>query len=393
MRQRTLPTTRPRSGSKDEKWRRPVQRRCCAGVAVFLLGPAAYALSLWRGAAAAVADPLWPAQRSGAHPSSFDGCGWRRPGAVLLVTPPRAGGGALAASMASLAGSSRRFVAEALPAGDGSPAFGRRLAGALARAAAFEAPVVVHGDARAPVAVDGVAVVAAIRSPRQALASFYAAARSGGDPPTVGGCAADGACAEAHALARRCSAQTLALCGYGAACVLGADGVASDAAIAVAVDRAASDVLLALPVDRLEADGYASLDALLPHFFRGLGAFSDAAPDRRRAGDADAWAVAASDGERAALRRICRADQLVYETAVRLYADRAATCAAAVNAVNGGAQAPPRTVAVDAATPFPTLAPLPPRAPRRRPPPLLAVEKGPGGPEDGAPRHRGTRRA
>ena len=118
-----------------------------------------------------------------------------------------------------------------------------------------------------------VAVVAVARNPRDALAAAYAELnRDEGPagPPSVDECALDQRCARAFGLARLCSAQTLALCGGDEACLPDAEGRASREAVDLALLALNNSVLITIPSERLDIDGYATLETLLPTYFRGL---------------------------------------------------------------------------------------------------------------------------
>ena len=170
-----------------------------------------------------------------------------------------------------------------------------------------------------------VAVVAVARNPRDALAAAYAELnRDEGPagPPSVDECALDPRCARAFGLARLCSAQTLALCGGDEACLPDAEGRASREAVDLALLALNNSVLITIPSERLDVDGYATLETLLPTYFRGLRAAAPPRPPFQRKDRSQGAAARA-------LRRLCDADQQIFDAAALIYERRAKECAAA----------------------------------------------------------------
>ena len=129
-------------------------------------------------------------------------------------------------------------------------------------------------------------------------------------------------CARAFGLARLCSAQTLALCGGDEVCLPDAEGRASREAVDLALLALNNSVLITIPAERLDVDGYATLETLLPTYFRGL---RQAAPPRPPFQRKDRSQGAAAR----ALRRLCDADQQIFDAAALIYQRRAKECEAA----------------------------------------------------------------
>ena len=134
-------------------------------------------------------------------------------------------------------------------------------------------------------------------------------------------------------------AQTLALCGDDEACLPDAEGRASRGR-STSLLALNNSVLITIPAERLDVDGYATLETLLPTYFRGL---RQAAPPRPPFQHRDRSQGAAAR----ALRRLCDADQQIFDAAALIYQRRAKECEAAAreyeHAVERGTRAWPRT--------------------------------------------------
>ena len=99
-------------------------------------------------------------------------------------------------------------------------------------------------------------------------------------------------------------------------------GRASREAVDLALLALNNSVLLTIPAERLDVDGYATLETLLPTYFRGL---RQAAPPRPPFQRRDRSQGAAAR----ALRRLCDADQQIFDAAALIYQRRARVAAAA----------------------------------------------------------------
>ena len=265
------------------------------------------------------------------HASAFDRCAWRDPRAVAVLTPFKAGGRSLVSALGELKLRTERYAIKELPVwrpGQSSTVMRRqrksikRLVEKSIKAAGRG---VLKGAGPRPQDDPDVAVVAVTRNPREALASAYAELnRDEGPagPPSVDECALDQRCARAFGLARLCSSQTLALCGGDEACLPDAEGRASREAIDLALLALNNSVLITIPSERLDIDGYATLETLLPTYFRGL---RQAAPPRPPFQRKDRSQGAAAR----ALRRLCDADQQIFDAAALIYQRRAKECEAA----------------------------------------------------------------
>ena len=263
--------------------------------------------------------------------SAFDRCAWRDPRAVAVLTPFKAGGRSLVSALGELKLRTERYAIKELPVwrpGQSSTVMRRqrksikRLVEKSIKAAGRG---VLKGAGPRPQDDPDVAVVAVTRNPREALASAYAELnRDEGPagPPSVDECALDPRCARAFGLARLCSAQTLALCGGDEACLPDAEGRASREAVDLALLALNNSVLITIPAERLDIDGYATLETLLPTYFRGL---RQAAPPRPPFQRRDRSQGAAAR----ALRRLCDADQQIFDAAALIYQRRAKECEAA----------------------------------------------------------------
>ena len=309
------------------KRRRQKRLRTCAAVVVAaLVGACAVAAVAQSRAIApiiALADVT--------HASAFDRCAWRDPRAVAVLTPFKAGGRSLISALGELKLRTERYAIKELPVwrpGQSSTVMRRqrksikRLVEKSIKAAGRG---VLKGAGPRPQDDPDVAVVAVTRNPREALASAYAELnRDEGPagPPSVDECALDQRCARAFGLARLCSAQTLALCGGDEACLPDAEGRASREAIDLALLALNNSVLITIPSERLDIDGYATLETLLPTYFRGL---RSAAPPRPPFQRKDRSQGAAAR----ALRRLCDADQQIFDAAALIYQRRAKECEAA----------------------------------------------------------------
>ena len=301
-------------------------RTCAAVVVAALVGACAVAaVAQSRGVApiVALADV--------ARASAFDRCAWRDPRAVAVLTPFKAGGRSLVSALGELKLRTERYAIKELPVwrpGQSSTVMRRqrksikRLVEKSIKAAGRG---VLKGAGPRPQDDPDVAVVAVTRNPREALASAYAELnRDEGPagPPSVDECALDQRCARAFGLARLCSAQTLALCGGDEACLPDAEGRASREAVDLALLALNNSVLITIPSERLDIDGYATLETLLPTYFRGL---RQAAPPRPPFQRRDRSQGAAAR----ALRRLCDADQQIFDAAALIYQRRAKECEAA----------------------------------------------------------------
>ena len=295
-------------------------RTCAAVVVAALVGACAVAAVAQSRASApiiALADVT--------HASAFDRCAWRDPRAVAVLTPFKAGGRSLVSALGELKLRTERYAIKELPVwrpGQSSTVMRRqrksikRLVEKSIKAAGRG---VLKGAGPRPQDDPDVAVVAVTRNPRAALASAYAELnRDEGPagPPSVDECALDQRCARAFGLARLCSAQTLALCGGDEACLPDAEGRASREAVALALLALNNSVLITIPSERLDIDGYATLETLLPTYFRGL---RQAAPPRPPFQRKDRSQGAAAR----ALRRLCDADQQIFDAAALIYQRRA----------------------------------------------------------------------
>ena len=301
-------------------------RTCAAVVVAALVGACAVAAVAQSRAIApiiALADVT--------HASAFDRCAWRDPRAVAVLTPVKAGGRSLVSALGELKLRTERYAIKELPVwrpGQSSTVMRRqrksikRLVEKSIKAAGRG---VLKGAGPRPQDDPDVAVVAITRNPREALASAYAELnRDEGPagPPSVDECALDQRCARAFGLARLCSSQTLALCGGDEACLPDAEGRASREAIDLALLALNNSVLITIPSERLDIDGYATLETLLPTYFRGL---RQAAPPRPPFQRKDRSQGAAAR----ALRRLCDADQQIFDAAALIYQRRAKECEAA----------------------------------------------------------------
>ena len=321
--------TRGEAFDRRPRHQRRRQRRlrtCAAVVVAALVGACAVA-------AVAQSQRIAPivALADVARASAFDRCAWRDPRAVAVLTPFKAGGRSLVSALGELKLRTERYAIKELPVwrpGQSSTVMRRqrksikRLVEKSIKAAGRG---VLKGAGPRPQDDPDVAVVAVTRNPREALASAYAELnRDEGPagPPSVDECALDQRCARAFGLARLCSAQTLALCGGDEACLPDAEGRASREAVDLALLALNNSVLITIPAERLDVDGYATLETLLPTYFRGL---RQAAPPRPPFQHRDRSQGAAAR----ALRRLCDADQQIFDAAALIYQRRAKECEAA----------------------------------------------------------------
>ena len=307
--------------------RRQRRLRTCAAVVVAALVGACAVAAVAQSRAIAPIVALADVARA----SAFDRCAWRDPRAVAVLTPFKAGGRSLVSALGELKLRTERYAIKELPVwrpGQSSTVMRRqrksikRLVEKSIKAAGRG---VLKGAGPRPQDDPDVAVVAVTRNPREALASAYAELnRDEGPagPPSVDECALDQRCARAFGLARLCSAQTLALCGGDEACLPDAEGRASREAVDLALLALNNSVLLTIPAERLDIDGYATLETLLPTYFRGL---RQAAPPRPPFQHRDRSQGAAAR----ALRRLCDADQQIFDAAALIYQRRAKECEAA----------------------------------------------------------------
>ena len=307
--------------------RRQRRLRTCAAVVVAALVGACAVAAVAQSRAIAPIVALADVTRA----SAFDRCAWRDPRAVAVLTPFKAGGRSLVSALGELKLRTERYAIKELPVwrpGQSSTVMRRqrksikRLVEKSIKAAGRG---VLKGAGPRPQDDPDVAVVAVTRNPREALASAYAELnRDEGPagPPSVDECALDQRCARAFGLARLCSAQTLALCGGDEACLPDAEGRASREAVDLALLALNNSVLITIPAERLDVDGYATLETLLPTYFRGL---RQAAPPRPPFQRRDRSQGAAAR----ALRRLCDADQQIFDAAALIYQRRAKECEAA----------------------------------------------------------------
>ena len=307
--------------------RRQRRLRTCAAVVVAALVGACAVAAVAQSRAIAPIVALADVTRA----SAFDRCAWRDPRAVAVLTPFKAGGRSLVSALGELKLRTERYAIKELPVwrpGQSSTVMRRqrksikRLVEKSIKAAGRG---VLKGAGPRPQDDPDVAVVAVTRNPREALAAAYAELnRDEGPagPPSVDECALDQRCARAFGLARLCSAQTLALCGGDEACLPDAEGRASREAVDLALLALNNSVLITIPSERLDVDGYATLETLLPTYFRGL---RQAAPPRPPFQRRDRSQGAAAR----ALRRLCDADQQIFDAAALIYQRRAKECEAA----------------------------------------------------------------
>ena len=313
---------RPR---KDKRRQRRL-RTCAALVVATLVGACAVAAVAQSRAIApiiALADVT--------HASAFDRCAWRDPRAVAVLTPFKAGGRSLTSALGELKLRTERYAIRELPVwrpGQSATVMRRQrksLKRLVEKSIKTAGRGVLKGAGPRPQDDPDVAVVAVARNPRDALAAAYAELnRDEGPagPPSVDECALDPRCARAFGLARLCSAQTLALCGGDEACLPDAEGRASRAAVDRALLALNNSVLITIPAERLDVDGYATLETLLPTYFRGLRAAAPPRPPFQRKDRSQGAAARA-------LRRLCDADQQIFDAAALIYERRAKECEAA----------------------------------------------------------------
>ena len=311
---------------RHQRRRQKRLRTCAAVVVAALVGACAVAAVAQRRGVApivALADVN--------HASAFDRCAWRDPRAVAVLTPFKSGGRSLVGAVGELKLRTERYAIKELPVwrpGQSSTVMRRQrksIKRLVEKSIKTAGRGVLKGAGPRPQDDPDVAVVAVARSPHEALAAAYAELnRDEGPagPPTVGECALDRRCARAFGLARLCSAQTLALCGGDEVCLPDAEGRASREAVDLALLALNNSVLITIPAERLDVDGYATLETLLPTYFRGL---RQAAPPRPPFQRKDRSQGAAAR----ALRRLCDADQQIFDAAALIYQRRAKECEAA----------------------------------------------------------------
>ena len=307
--------------------RRQRRLRTCAAVVVAALVGACAVAAVAQSRAIAPIVALADVPRA----SAFDRCAWRDPRAVAVLTPFKAGGRSLTSALGELKLRTERYAIRELPVwrpGQSATVMRRQrksLKRLVEKSIKTAGRGVLKGAGPRPQDDPDVAVVAVTRNPREALASAYAELnRDEGPagPPSVDECALDQRCARAFGLARLCSAQTLALCGGDEACLPDAEGRASREAVDLALLALNNSVLITIPSERLDIDGYATLETLLPTYFRGL---RQAAPPRPPFQRKDRSQGAAAR----ALRRLCDADQQIFDAAALIYQRRAKECEAA----------------------------------------------------------------
>lgn len=263
-----------------------------------------------------------------ASASAFDNCAWRDPKAVAVLTPARAGGRSLVAALGELKLRTERYALRELPVwrpGQSSTVIKRQrksIKRLVEKAVKSTGRGVLKGAGPRPQDDADVAVIALTRAPREALASAYADLNQDegpAGPDTVGECALDLRCARAFGLARLCSAQTLALCGGDEACLPDLDGRASQEAVDLALLAINNSVLVTIPSERLDVDGYATLETLLPTYFRGLRSAAPRRPPLQKRERSSGVAARA-------LRQICDPDQQIFDAAALIYTKRALQC-------------------------------------------------------------------
>ncbi|KAH8065573.1 Rad9 [Aureococcus anophagefferens] len=252
--------------------------------------------------------------------NAFDGCAWRRPGAVLVLRVPKAASTALTNAMREFRGRYKFVDVAEWPGAVGltaaprppsalAPAVEARMQESKIHrfatgAAARDGDIVLAGHTFLPVPATGAptyAVVAIVREPEQRLASGY------------------------HYVSSRY------LCGYSTTLCEG------PGAVYRAIANVNETVLLTIPAERIDDGGYRALARLLPGYFSGIERAAaavearyggvDSRGARRSPRDPEVpWVVADSAEEIDALAELCGDDQRVYDFAARLFDGRLRAC-------------------------------------------------------------------